>query len=180
MEQFLAILLVLAVAAAFYGVNFLKKKKMYPACDKFAQLYCELADNLLDDLHGMANLNVETLAGGLFQIRPMNQQPEAIRSAFAKTIDEDVLAKLRELFFLRDEIQAEASNGSFAKDKYNAITNQLFDSINTYLSIIKDPTQNLSSKDLEQFHFFMQKQVHIRNITFPAVVSRSCAAGIAV
>ena len=39
-------------------------------------------------------------------------------------IDDRALASIRELYLLRDDIQAQASNGSFSKDKYNAITNQ--------------------------------------------------------
>lgn len=180
MERYLAMLAVAAVAAIFYGVSYLKKRKMFPNCDKFALLYCDLVDSLLDDRNSKANLNVETLDGGLFQIRPMEQQPEAIRAAFDKPVGNGVLASLRELYFLRDEIQAEASNGSFSKDKYNAITNQLYDSLNIFLSIVKDPAQTISAKDLEQFHYFFQNQTHIRKVTLPAIVSRACAAQISL
>lgn len=180
MEQYVAMLVVAVVAAVFIGISYLKKKKMYPNCDRFAQLYCGLADRMLDELSNKEKLNVETLDGGLFQIRPLDQQPEAIRTALQKPVDAEALETLRELYFLRDEIQAEASNGSFSKDKYNAITNQLYDSLTTYLSLVKDASQEVSSKDLDQFHYFYQKQKHIRNVTFPAIVSRACAARIAI
>ena len=81
---------------------------------------------------------------------------------------------------MRDEIQSQASNGSFAKDKYNAITNQVFDSLNAYLSILQNPTQILSQKDLDQFHYVLHKQKHIRNITLAAITSHACAAEIAI
>ena len=180
MEKYLAMIVVAVVAAMFYGVSYLKKTKMYPNCDKFAQLFCELADRLLVEPDGKANLNVETLDGGLFQIRPSEEQSESIRNAMQKPLDDEVMSALRELFFLRNEIQAEASNGSFSKDKYNAITNLLYDSLNTYLAIIKDPSQYISAKDLEQFHYYFQKQTYIRNTTLPAIVSRACAARIAI
>lgn len=180
MEQFLAILLVAVVAAAFYGVSFLKKKKLDPACDRFAQTYCALADRLLED-HGIQDiLATEALDGGLFRILPMQAQPEEIRRALQKPIDDAMLASVRELFLLRDQIQSEASNGSFSKDKYNAITNQVFESMNAYLSILQNHTQLISQKDLDQFHYVMQKQKHIRNITLASIVSRACAAQIAI
>ncbi len=180
MGQYLAILVVAVVAAAFYGVSYLKKRKMHPYCDKFALRYCEIADSLLKERNGKADLNVETLDGGLFRVRPPEQQPESIRAAMQKSIDETVLGNLREMYFLRDEIQSQASNGSFSKDKYNAVTNQLFDSLNTYLSIVKDPSQLISAKDLDQFQYFVQKQAHIRNVTLNSIVSRDCAARIAI
>ncbi len=180
MDQYLAMLVVVVVAAMFYGVSYLKKRKMHPLCDRFALSYCALADRLLDEKDGSNNLRVEKLDGGLVRVLPPEQQTPALRAALEKTIDKDVLEILRELYMLRDEIQAEASNGSFSKDKYNAITNQTFDSLNIYLSIVKDPLQTISEKDLDQFHYFLQKQKHIRNVTLPAIVSRSCAARIAI
>lgn len=180
MDQFLAILLVLAVAAAFYGVSLLKVRKMHPLCDRFAAQYCELADRLLDERNIVSSLNVEKLDGGMNRLRPLNQQPEALQKALQKPIDDTVINAMRELFFLRDSIQAEASNGSFSKDKYNAVTNQVYESLNTFLAIVKDPSQSFSDKDLDQIHYFLQKQAHIRNVTFPSVVSRACAANIAI
>ncbi|MDD4311223.1 MAG: hypothetical protein PHW41_01930 [Eubacteriales bacterium] len=180
MDQFLAILLVIAVAAAFYGVSLLKVRKMHPLCDKFATAYCELTDRLLDERNISSSLSVEKMDGGLNRLRPIEQQPEAIRAALSKTIDETVIDAMRDLFFLRDSIQSHASNGSFAKDKYNAITNQIFNSLNTYLSIVKDPSLLFSDKDLEQLNYFLQKQKHIRNVTLPSIVSHDCATKIAI
>ncbi len=180
MEKYLAMLVVAAVAAAFYGVSFLKKKKMEPACERFAECYCALADRLLQGHGTQTNLLTETLDGGLLRILPLEEQPEEIRAAMQTPVDDAVLASVRELYFLRDDIQAQASNGSFSKDKYNAITNQVFDSLNVYLAILQDPTQFFSKKDLEQFHYVLQKQKHIRNTTLTAIVSGSCAARIAI
>ena len=180
MEQFLAILLVAVVAAAFYGVSLLKRKKLDPACDRFAQTYCALADRLLENHGTQAKLATEALDGGLFRILPMLAQPEELRRALQKPIDDAMLASVRELFLLRDQIQSEASNGSFAKDKYNAITNQVFDSMNAYLSILQNHTQLISQKDLDQFHYVLQKQKHIRNVTLASIASRACAAQIAI
>lgn len=180
MDQLLAILLVGVVAAAFYGVSYQKKKAMYPDCDRFAEQYCELANRLLDDTTDISQLKTTPLSGGLYQIQPLEQQPDEIRKALQKTVDTEMLTILRELFLLRDEIQAKASNGSFAKDKYNAITNQVYESINLYLSILKDPSQVLSQKDIDQFHYFYQKQQHIRNVTLRAIVSNDCALKIAI
>ena len=180
MEQFLAILLVAAVAAAFYGVSYLKKRSMHPDCDRFALQYCELADRLLDETNIASELRVTPLSGGLYQILPLEQQALAIQKALQKPIDPEMLTLLRELFMLRDEIQSKASNGSFAKDKYNAITNQVYESINLYLSVLKDPSQVLSQKDIDQIHYFYQKQQHIRNVTLRAIVSNDCAEKIAI
>lgn len=180
MEQFLAILVVVVVAAAFYGISYLRKRRLYPVCDRFAQRYCEMADRLLAGLSEQTNLSVSSLDGGLYQLRPLDDQPSEAKAALQRPLDDELIAGLRELFFLRDEIQSQASNGNFSKDKYNAITNQTYDSLNLYLSIISNPAQVLSKKDLEQLHYFLQKQTHIRNVTFPNIVSRSCAAGIAV
>ena len=180
MEQFLAILLVAVVAAAFYGVSYLKKRSMHPDCDRFALQYCELADRLLDGTNDASELKVIPLSGGLYQIQPIEAQASNMKNALSKTIDQDMLSLLRELFMLRDEIQSKASNGSFAKDKYNAITNQVYESINLYLSILKDPSQVLSQKDIDQFHYFYQKQQHIRNVTLRAIVSNDCAEKIAI
>ena len=179
MDKYLAMLIVAAVAAAFYGVSYLKKRKMYPLCDRFAIEYCDLADRLLEHTSAQQSLATEKLDGGLFRILPIQDQPEEIQNALKRPIDDEVLASVRNLFLLRHEIQAQASNGSFSKDKYNAITNQIFESLNSYLSIVQDQTQFLSQDDLDQFHYVLQKQKHIRNTTFAAIVSRSCAARIA-
>lgn len=180
MEKYFAMLVVAAVAAAFYGVSYLKKKKMHPSCDRFATEYCGLADRLLDNYGAQATLATQALDGGLFQLLPAESQPLEIQHALQKPVDDAVLVSIRSLYLLRDEIQAQASNGSFAKDKYNAITNQVFDSLNDYLSILQEPTQMLSQKDLDQFHYVLHKQKHIRNITLAAITSRACAAQIAI
>lgn len=180
MEQYLAILVVLIVAALFYGVSILKKRKLTPLCDRFAYGYCALADRMLDDLHCKETLRVDTQDGGLVRIRPLAEQPEAMQVILNKPIDDSTLAGIRELFFLRDEIQSQASNGSFSKDKYNAITNQVYESLNTFLSIVKNPSQIISQKDLDQIHYFLNKQAHIRNVTLAAIVSRDCEAHISI
>lgn len=180
MERYFAMLVVALVAAAFYGVSYYKKRKLFPLCDRFAQCYCELADQMLGAVDCKASLNFEAMDGGLVSIRPAEEQPEAIRDILQKKVDDSALSKVRELFYLRDEIQAHASNGSFSKDKYNAITNQLFESLNTYLSVINDPSQAFSLKELDYFHYYLQKQAHIRNVTLPSIVSRVCATNIAV
>jgi hypothetical protein len=180
MEQYLAMLVVVVVAAAFSGVSYLKKKKMYPACDRFAEAYCELTNRLLDDHGTKACLLTEAIDGGLFRVYPIDEQPKTIRAALQKTIDDGMMITLRELFLLRDDIQAQASNGSFAKDKYSAITNQVFESLSAYLVIVQSPSQLISKKNLDQFHYVLQQQSHIRNITLAAIVSRPCAARIAL
>lgn len=180
MERYLAILVVLIVAALFYGVSILKKRRLTPLCDRFAFTYCALADRMLDDLNCKETLRVDTQDGGLIRIRPLAEQPEALQAILKKPVDDSALAEIRELFFLRDEIQSHASNGSFSKDKYNAITNQLYESLHTVLSVVKNPSQIISQKDLDQIHYFINKQAHIRNITLAAVVSRACGARIAI
>ena len=180
MEKYLAMLVVALVAAAFYGVSYLKKKKLFPICDRFAKEYCSLADRLIDNRAVQEKLATQALDGGLFQPLPAESQPEEIQRVLQRPIDDTVLVSVRELFLLRDEIHAQASNGSFAKDKYNAITNQVFDSLNAYLSILQNPTQILSQKDLDQFHYVLHKQKHIRNITLAAITSHACAAEIAI
>ncbi|MEA4939254.1 MAG: hypothetical protein VB091_06680 [Christensenella sp.] len=179
MEQFLAILVVLVVAAAFYGISYLRKKRLYPTCDQFARRYCEIADRLLADVDEQVNLQVVSLDGGLCQLKPLEQQSKAAQAALQKSVDDAMLSDLRDLFFLRDEIQSQASNGNFSKDKYNAITNQLFDSLNLYLSLLNNPAQVLSTKDLDQIHYFLQKQTHIRTVSLPSIVSRACAESLA-
>ena len=180
MDQLLAILLVAVVAAAFYGVSLLKKGKMFPACDRFALTYCELVDRLIEHHGTQTKLATESLDGGLLRILPVDDQPEEMKRVLQKPIDDAVLTSMRELFLLRDQIQSEASNGSFAKDKYNAITNQIFDSLNAFLSIIQNPNQLISEKDLDQFHYVLQKQNHIRNVTLPTIVSRACVEQISI
>jgi hypothetical protein len=180
MNQIFAMLLVAVVAVAFYGVSYLKKRKMYPSCEKFALTYCELMDRLLENNDMQENIATEMLDGGLLRILPIQNQPTEIQNALQKPIDDAVLHSVRELFLLRDSIQSEASNGSFAKDKYNAVTNQVFDSLNAYLSILQNPSQIISQKDLDQFHYVLQKQKHIRNVTFAAIISRACAEKITI
>lgn len=180
MDNYLAILLVAVVAAAFYGVSYLKKQKMHPACDRFAEVYCSLADRLIGINAPSQSLATESLDGGLLRVLPVEDQPEEIRALLSKPIDDDVLADVHVLYLLRDEIQAQASNGSFSKDKYNAITNQLFDSLNAYLSVVQNPAQIISKKELDQFHYVLNKQKHIRNTTLAAIASAPCAARIAM
>ena len=180
MEQFLAILVVALVAAAFYGISYFRKKKIYPDCDRFALQYCRLSDRLLDEGTSSSDLAVDMMSGGLYQIRPIEQQPEGVRNALQKAIDQETLDTLRELFLLRNEIQSKASNGSLAKDKYNAITNQIYESLHTFLSIVKDPTQFITQKELDYFNYFLLNQKHIRNVTLAAIVSRACAEQIAL
>lgn len=180
MEKYIAMLIVALVAGAFYGVSMIKKRKMYPACDRFAETYCQIMDRLLDDHGTKQSLLTNSMDGSLFCIRPIEEQPEALQAVLKKPIDDAVLSSVRELYFLRDDIQAQASTGSFSKDKYNAITNQVFDSLNAYLSIVQNPTLLISKKDLEQFHYVLQKQKHIRNTTLPAIASAPCAAKIAI
>lgn len=180
MEQYLAMLLVAAIAATFLLVSYYRKLKLYPVCDRFATRYCELADSVLDDLAGTANLRVDVLDGGMLCMKPFEEQPYAIQALLKKEVGGDALAIMRDLYMLRDDVQTHASNGSFSKEKYNAITNQLFDSANTFFSIITNPEETFSKKDLDNFHYYLNKQKHIRNITLPSIVSKSCQAAIAV
>ena len=91
MEQFLAILLVAAVAAAFYGVSYQKKKAMYPDCDRFAEQYCELANRLLDGTNDTSQLKTMPLSGGVYRLQPLEQQTMEIQKALQKTIDTEIL-----------------------------------------------------------------------------------------
>ena len=180
MEQYLAMLLVAAVASILLLVSYYRKRKLYPICDRFAARYCELADSVLGDLSGAANLRVEVLDGGMLRMRPIEQQPPEIQEVLKKEVGDDALAIMRDLYFLRDDVQAHASNGSFSKEKYNAITNQLFDSANTFFAMITNPEDTFSKKDLDDFHYYLNNQKHIRNVTLSSIVSKTCKAVIAV
>jgi len=179
MDRYLAILAVAAMAAIFFLISYYRKRKLMPACDRFAMRYCSLADSVLPNDSAAARLNVEALGGGLMRVRPMEEQSEIIREILGKPVDDEILAAIRELYFLRDDIQTRASNGSLSKDRYNAITNQLFEAANTFFLILNEPDATISQKDLDNFHYFLNEQKHIRNVTLPSIVSKSCGATIA-
>lgn len=180
MDQYLAMLLVAAVAGVFLWISYYRKRKLHPLCDRFAERFCALADGALPNLECGASLVAEPTWDGGFRIRPPEGQPEAIRTVLEKPVGGDVLEALRELYLLRDEIQAQASNGSFSKDRYNAVTNQLFNSANMFFTVINNPEATYSQKDLDYFHYFLNKQKHIRNVTLPSIVSKTCGAAISV
>jgi hypothetical protein len=161
-------------------VSYYRKRKLYPICDRFAARYCALADSVLDDLSSTAKLKVEALGGGMLKMKPFEQQPPEIQTILEKQLGNDVLESVRDLYFLRDDVQSHASNGSFSKDKYNAITNQLFDSAKAFFSIITSPKEIFSQKDMDNFHYYLNKQKHIRNVTLPSIVSKTCRDKIAV
>ena len=175
-----ALLTVAAMAGIFVFISYYRKWKVNPICDKFATRYCELADLVLPDLSCTAELAVEAIGGGLMRLKPLEEQPPQIQALMRKPADEVVIKLLRELYFLRDEIQAHASNGNLSKDKYNAITNQTYDTANIFFSVISHPEDTLSQNDIDNFHYYLQRQKHIRNVTFPSIVSKACAAAIAV
>jgi hypothetical protein len=180
MTQMLSLLTVAVMAGVFLLISYYRKRRMHPLCDRFAGRFCELADGVLPHLECGASLLVEPAGEGALRMRPPVQQPEEIRAVLGHPVGEDDLEALRDLYFLRHEIQSHASNGSLAKDKYNAITNQLFDSVNTFLAIINHPEATFSQKDLDNFHYFLQKQKHIRNVTLPSIVSKTCGSAIFV
>ncbi len=180
MDRYLAILVVAVIAAAFFLISYYRSWKLMPTCDRFAECYCDLADSVLTDDSVQASLKVEVLGGGLLRIRPMEEQTVLIREIFSRPVDDDILAAMRELYFLRDDIQSRASNGSLSKNKYNAITNQLFNSANAFFSMIAHPEETFSKKDLDNFHYYLNNQKHIRNVTLSSIVSKKCRAVIAV
>jgi len=180
MSELLAVPIVAVMAGIFLLISYYRRHKMHPVCDRFAERYCQLADSVLPELECGESLLVVSAGNGALRMRPAAQQPECIRTVLAHTAGEDALEALRDLYFLRHEIQSHASNGSLAKDKYNAITNQLYDSANTFLAMINHPDTTFSQKDLDNFHYFLQKQKHIRNVTLPSIVSKTCGAAISV
>lgn len=175
-----ALLTVAAMAGIFVFISYYRKWKVYPICDKFAARYCELADMVLPDLSCADELAVEGIGGEMLRIRPIEEQPPQIQVLMRNSVDEAIIKLLRELYFLRDEIQSHASNGNLSKDKYNAITNHTYDTANIFFSVIAHPEETLTQKDLENFHYYLHKQKHIRNVTFPSIVSKACAEAIAV
>ena len=180
MDQYLAILMVAVVAAAFFLISYYRRWKLMPTCDRFAMRYCDLADSVLTDDSATASLHVEALGGDLLRMKPLEEQTMLMREILGKPVDDAVLAAMRDLYLLRDDIQARASNGSLSKNKYNAITNQLFDSANTFFSILNHPDATFSQKDLDNFHYYLQNQKHIRNVTLPSIVSKDCSEKITV
>lgn len=180
MGQFYALLAVAVTAGIFVLISYYRKQKIYPICDRFATRYCELSDRVLNDLSCTAELAVEALGGDMLRMKPLSEQPLEIQMLFQKPVDSATLGIVRELYILRDEIQSHASNGNLSKDKYNAITNQVFDTVNTFLSMINRPQETFSKKDLDNFHYYLHKQKHIRNVTLPSIVSKACVEAIAV
>ena len=180
MEQLYALLIVAATAGIFTLIHYYRKRKVFPLCDKFAARYCELTDRVLGGLPCEAELAVEAIGGGLLRLKPAGEQPEEIQALLNVPVDETVKSMLRELYFLRDDIQSHASNGNLSKDKYNAITNHIFDTVNCFLAVISRPQDPISQKELDNFHYCLHMQKHIRNVTLPAIVSKDCAKAIAV
>lgn len=180
MEQLYALLVVAATAGVFILIHYYRKRKVFPLCDKFAARYCELTDRVLSGLSCEAELAVETIGGDLLRLRPIGEQPPEIQALLNVPIDDTIKAMLRELYFLRDDIQSHASNGNLSKDKYNAITNHLFNTVNSFLAVISRPQDTISKKELDSFHYCLHMQKHIRNVTLPSIVSKDCARAITV
>lgn len=180
MQQLYALLIVAATAGIFVLIHYYRKRKVFPLCDKFAARYCELADRVLPGLDCEAELAVETIGGGLLRLKPAEEQPPEIQAVLRAPVDDAIIAMLRELYFLRDDIQSHASNGNLSKDKYNAITNHIFDTINSFLAVVSHPQDTISQKELDNFHYCLHMQKHIRNVTLPSIVSKDCAQTIAV
>ena len=57
--------------------------------------------------------------------------------------------------------------------------NRVYDVTNLSFSIIDNPRVVLSAEQVEDFHFFLNKQAYIRNTTLAAIVSADCKTAIA-
>lgn len=174
-------LLVLGVAAAIIGISYLRKKRTEPFLDGFAIAYCEAADHVLGGARQFEStwLATETTVDGLFQIAPMEQQPEALRDLFQKGVDEYALDRLRTMYVQRQRAQETLSGINMLSKRVNPVLNSTYDLLNESLSLIHTPGVTFDQKSLDRFHYFLHKQQHVRNVGLASVISEKCKQEIA-
>lgn len=176
MEQFLGILLVSLVVAALIGISYLRKKRVGPNLDAFAEAFCEAADHVLGTpyAYGSAWLATETTADGFLRIAPMEQQSELIRELFEKGVDEYCMDRLETMYRQRSKAQETLSGINMFSKRLNPVLNDSYDLLNEFLAFIHQTDASFSRGTLDRFHYFLHEQKHIRNVSLASFVTEGC------
>lgn len=175
-------LLVLGVAGALLGISYLRKRRVEPCLDAFAEAYCEAVDHILGDPRALQSawLATETTADGLFRLAPMDRQPMALRTLFEKGVDAYAMERLQTMYDQRSKAQEVLSGINMLGKRINPVLNNTFDLINESLSLLHKPDVTFDQKSLDRFHYFLHKQQHVRNVALASIVSTRCKQRIAV
>lgn len=180
MDKVLGILIVGVVAALFWALSGLRKRRIQPQLDAFAKAFCEASDHLLGTVRQFGVVATEPAGGGLVRVLPAGEQPSALSELFERGVDGYVMERIRDMFRLRAEAQAHLTTVNLIGKRINGVLNHVYDMANISFSVINDQNVLLKAEDLESFRLFLNKQDYIRNTTLASIVSEACKREIAI
>lgn len=180
-NNWVGMLIVAVVAFSILGISAYRKRRIDPQLETFAQAYCEAADHVLGGPHRMegAWLATETTADGLLRLAPLDQQPEALRQLLQQGVDDYVMERLGVMHAARCKAQETLSGINFFSKRINPIVNTTYDQINEFLTLVLHPDVVFDQKNLDQFHYFLHQQGHIRNVALGSVLPEHAKQKIA-
>lgn len=180
-NNWIGMLIVAVVALSILGISAYRKRRVDPQLETFAQAYCEAADHVLGGPHGLESawFATETTADGQLRLAPLDQQPEALRQLLQQGVDDYVMERLQAMHAARCKAQETLSGINFFSKRINPIVNTTYDQINEFLALVLHPDAVFDQKRLDQFHYFLHQQGHIRNVALASVLPEHAKRKIA-
>ncbi|MEG1524179.1 MAG: hypothetical protein RRZ24_02105 [Clostridia bacterium] len=175
-----AITIVAGLAILFWWLSSLRVKKLHVHTDLFAKALCEAADHVMLQPSTTEKLQYTTDDHGDICVLPESDQPQGIRQLIARGVDEYIIDRMHTLYQMREEAQSLLTSVTLVGNKYNAVLNRCYDLTNLFFSFLDDPSRLTTQKELEDFHFFLQKQDYLRNVTLASIVSEACKQEISI
>ena len=174
MQQLSGIVVILAIMVMILLLSKLRKKKIQPYIDSFAEAYCRVTDHVLNGCNVVDKIRYEKEEGGYIRALPSEEQAESIRQVFEQGVDADDIEQIKTMFSMQQETQAYLTSFNLIGKKINLIMNRCYDLTNLCLSLINDPSLIREKKDIEELEFYFTRQKKIREEMLKEIVSPEC------
>lgn len=174
LQQLLGIVVILALMVMILLLSKLRKKKIQPFIDSFAEAYCKVTDHVLNGNNVIDRIKYDTEEGGYIRALPPEDQPESIRRIFEQGVDADDIEQIKTMFSMQHETQEYLTSFNLIGKRINLIMNRCYDLTNLCLSLIDDPSKIRVKKDIEELEFYFTKQKKIREEMLKEIVSPEC------
>ncbi|MDD3401486.1 MAG: hypothetical protein PHT58_07680 [Eubacteriales bacterium] len=172
MLEWIAPIVVLALAGFFLWLSEIRKKKVHKFSDPYCIAFMEICDHIMQGKDYSPGILYETTGKDSARMLPFDKQSPEIQELLSTKPDEYCLERFRKMHELRQDGQMLLTGNTLIGEKYNGVFNRLFSLADVLLSTMYD-IDCLQSKDqLIDLNFVLLKQEKLRTVTLPAIMSK--------
>lgn len=170
-KYLIGVLIIGGMAGLYFLLSRFREHRVWKSTVPFCKAFTDLFDYALKGRDFGMGLRV-TGKDDAMCMRPLEDQPEAVRELLREQPDEYLIDRFREMQQYRDSAQLLLSAHTLIANRYNTVLNYSCQLAETLLLAMKDPDTLKGKKRIELFNAALLHQEKFRSEMLPSILPK--------